>query len=109
MLTSILWGLCLVLAVVLIQIIYHVIKASKDPDVKIATDLRMSITRYHKYQRLYDEHWNIMKKYGSHSKEAEQFFKTQVLPNIDNHNEWRRYEDYRAMLQRKEIMEQISS
>ncbi|MCM1077777.1 MAG: hypothetical protein NC411_10505 [Bacteroides sp.] len=107
MLISILWGVGFVVAWVLVMIVYNIIKASKDPDVKTATNLQMSITKYKKYQRLYDEHWDIMMKHGADSKEAEDFFRTKVYPNIENPNEWRRYENYRSELQRKEMMEQI--
>lgn len=73
-----------------------------DPDVQAASKLRMSITRYRKYQKLYDAHWDVMMKFGVNSSEAEKFFVKEVYPNIPNLNEWRRYEDYRGTLQRKE-------
>lgn len=81
--------------------------ALKDPDVKVASALHMNIKRYKKYKKLYDEHWDKMMDYGSHSKEAEDFFRLYVMPNIDNPNEWRRYQDYRGMLKRKEHEEEI--
>ena len=109
MLSSILWGLGFVVAGVLIKVVYHAIKASKNPDVQAATDLQISITRFHQYQRLYDAHWDVMMKYGPNSSEAERFFAKEVYPHLTNLNEWRRYENYRAELQRKEMMEQISS
>lgn len=88
---------------------YQTIKAMRDPDVQIATDLHMSIKRYRKYQRLYDAHWEVMMKYGTNSREAENFFAKEVYPNLPNPNEWRRYQYYRAMLQQQEIMAQIQN
>ena len=109
MVKSVFWGLGLVLVGFIISWIYQTIKAMKDPDVQTASKLRMSVKRYRKYQRLYDAHWEIMMKYGPNSKEAERFFANEVYPNLPNPNEWRRYEDYRTVLQQQEIMSQIQN
>lgn len=101
------WGLGFVAAGFIIGLVYNMVKASKDPDVQAASDLRMTIGNYRKYKRLYDAHWEIMMKYGANSSEAERFFAKEVYPNLPNLNEWRRYEDYRALLQQQEMMDQI--
>ncbi len=96
-LTHIIWGVSSVLLAFLIIWIYYSLKALKDPDVQAASKLGMSITRFRKYERLYEEYWGVKMKYGLCSPEADAFFRTKVIPDIDNLKEWHKYEDYRAM------------
>ncbi len=99
--TSILCGLGFVLAGAVLFWLYESIKSKKDPDVQAASNLRMSVNRFRKYQRLYDEFFDCMMKYGVHSSIAEKKF-VEIFKQIDNPNEWKRYQDYRGMLQRRE-------
>lgn len=105
---GILWGVGLIVFAFVIGLVRSIIKASKNPDVQAASDLKMTIQNYRKYQKLYDEHWDVMMKYGANSREAEHFFNKSIFPQINNHNEWRRYQNYREELQRKEMMDQIT-
>lgn len=75
-------------------LIYEIIKATKDPDVIAASDLRMTVRRYKKYREWYDEHQRLMEQYGIESKEAEKYF-VSFFKKIKNPNEWRRYQAYR--------------
>lgn len=105
--TSIFWSLGLAITGGIIYWIYLSIKAAKDPDVTIASKLRMSISNYRIYERLYDAHWDVMMKFGPNSSEAEKFFAKEVFPNIPNPKEWQRYQEYRRLLQQKEQEEEI--
>lgn len=67
-------------------LIYNIIKAMKDPDVQNAADLRMSIIRFRKYERLYDEYYAFMQEHGIHSAASEKKFK-EIFNQIDNPNE----------------------
>lgn len=100
--TSLLTVIGVLIGGLLLYWLYETLKALKDPDVQIASDLRMSIKRYRKYQRLYDAHWEIMMKCGSNSREAENFFAKEVYPNLPNLNEWRRYQEYRSKVAQSE-------
>ena len=75
--------------------LYLCLKATKDPDVIAASDLRMSVSRYRLYRSLYDEMQNMYKKHGTSSESMEDFFRTQIFPKIKNQNEWRRYNNFR--------------
>jgi len=78
----------------------------KDPDVQIASDLRMSVKRYRHYQRLYDEYQSFMIEHGVHSQASEKKF-AEIFKQIDNPNEWRRYQTYREQKQRNEYMKEL--
>ena len=93
-LKGILWGLGAVLVYFIISWIIASIKATKDPDVKIATALGIPILRYRKYKEWYDEHERLMKQYGIESKEANEYFSS-FIDQIQNKNEWRRYQNFR--------------
>lgn len=107
--TWILYGLGVVLFTILVSIVYHWVKAMRDPDVQIATDLRMSVLRYRKYEKLYNDHWDIMMKFGSNSRESEQYFARVVFPELQklSMNEWRRYQSYREKLLQKQMLDEI--
>ena len=52
------------------------------------------LCRYKQYKVWYDEHMRLMQKYGIFSKEAEQYF-VSFFRQIENPNEWRRYQKMR--------------
>lgn len=103
---SILLGLVVVAVGAIAYWAYLSIKAVKDPDVQAASSLKMSITRFHNYQKLYDEYQAVMLKHGVHSAAAERKF-AEIFKQIDNPNEWRRYQAYREQKQRMEFMSEI--
>lgn len=79
----------------------------KDPDVHIASNLRMSIKRYRLYQKLYDEYQEFILEHGIESQASEKKF-VEIFKQIDNPNEWRRYQAFREQKQRNEYLQQIS-
>ena len=91
---SIFGGLFSLVAYFIMGVMTNWIKAMKDPDVQIASDLRMSVKRYRKYQRLYDEYAEFMDRHGTNSHASEEKFE-KIFKQIDNPNEWRRYQDFR--------------
>lgn len=76
------------------QFVVQFIKATKDPDIRTASSLGMSVTRYRWYRECYDKWQAAMTKYGTDSKEANAVF-DEFFPHIKNLNEWRRYQEYR--------------
>ena len=89
----------------------YFIAAIKDPNVRNASKLHMNVTRFKKYECLYNCLHEHMKKYGSESKETEEYFFKQVFPKLNNLNEFRRYCAYRLQQQRdvfKERMEELT-
>lgn len=106
---GILYGFGAVLFAILVSIVYHWVKAMRDPDVQIATDLRMSVLRYREYERLYNDHWDVMMKYGPNSKEGEHYFAKVVFPELQklNMDEWHRYQSYREELLQKQMLDKI--
>lgn len=103
---SILYGIGTVVLGFVIYWIYMSVKALKDPDVQIATNLRMSVKRYRHYERLYNEYQQFIEKHGVHSAASESKF-VEIFKQIDNPNEWRRYQEYRGALQREEFLNKI--
>lgn len=103
---SILYSICAVVVGVVVYWLYQTFKALKDPDVQIATDLRMSVKRYRHYQKLYDEYQEFMHTHGVHSAASEKKFR-EIFKQIDNPNEWRRYQAYREQMQRDEFMKEL--
>lgn len=87
-------GLISLVAYFLMTWTMAIIKALKDPDVQIASELRISIKRYRHYQHLFDEYQAYMDIHGVNSRASEEKFK-EILKQIDNLNEWRRYCKYR--------------
>lgn len=87
-----------IVAAVVVGILYFgwtVFKASKDPNVQTASTLRMTISRFKHYERLYDEYDEFMQKHGIDSHDSDEFFAKTIWPQISNPNEWRRYQQYR--------------
>lgn len=103
---SILGGIIAIFAGGIIWWIIETIKAIKDPDVQAASNLRMSISRYRLYKRLWDEYQEYMKVHGINSKESEEKFK-EIFKQVPNPNEWRRFGQYMEEKQRKEMMEKF--
>ena len=103
----ILYGFAAVGLGVIVMWLYYSIKAIKDPDVKAATDLRMTIGRYNLYKRLYEKHQSAMKEFGSFSSEADEIFAKEIYPKIPNPNEWRRFCDYQLKKQREEFRKEM--
>jgi hypothetical protein len=93
---------CLVFIVIVAlgSIITNIIKATKDPDVIVASNLKMDVRRYKQYREWYDEHQRLMSVYGIDSNEEQKFFLS-FFKQIKNPNEWRRYQDYRYQENRK--------
>lgn len=93
---ALIYGVCWTAVAIFIVWLYGFFKALKDPDVQNAADLKMSITRFKKYERLYNSYWNVMMKYGPNSQQADEYFTKHIWPKIDVPNEWRRYQNFRA-------------
>lgn len=87
--------------------IYNFFKASKDPDVKAASALHMTIGRYNLYKELFEKHQAAMSKYGIHSKEATEMFIKEINPRIPNPNEWRRFCEYQTKLEREKMFKEF--
>lgn len=94
-------SLIIIGVIFLLFFMYHSIKAAKDPNVKAASNLRMTINRFNLYTRLYDEHQDCLLKYGVESQEA-QLKGVEILKQVPNMNEWRRYCDYRSRMMQEE-------
>lgn len=103
---NVLYGIVVVVVGIILYWLFMTLKAMRDPDVQIATDLRMSVKRYRHYQRLYDEYQEFILKYGVHSQASEKKF-AEIFKQIDNPNEWRRYQAYREQKQRNEYLHEI--
>ena len=103
---NLLYGLCALVVGAVLYWLYLTAKALKDPDVQIASNLRMSIKRYRHYQRLYDEYQAFMLEHGAHSQASEKKF-LEIFKQIDNPNEWRRYQAYRDEKQREEYKNEL--
>ncbi len=103
---NLIYGIGAVVVGIILYWLYLTAKALKDPDVQIATDLRLSIKKYRHYQRLYDEYEDFMLKHGANSQASEKKF-IEIFKQIDNPNEWRRYQAYREQKQRNEYLHEI--
>lgn len=87
-------GIVAVIIGAVIMLLVNIIKATKDPDVIAASNLRMDVRRYKKYREWYDEHQRLMRQYGIDSKEEQEYFRS-FFKQIKNPNEWRRYQAFR--------------
>lgn len=105
---NLIYGIGAVIVGIILYWLYLTAKAMKDPDVQIATDLRMSIKRFRHYQRLYDEYEDFILKHGANSQASEKKF-IEIFKQIDNPNEWRRYQKYRLQIQQQELYKEILS
>lgn len=84
-------------------------KATKDPDVQAASDLRMNVFNYRHYRKLYDDYSKFMQQHGPSSKESDDYFVKTIWPQIKNPNEWRRYQQYRQEQYDAEYRERINN
>lgn len=89
--------------------IYNFIKASKDPNVKAASALHMTIGRYNLYKELFEKHQAAMSRYGIYSKEATEMFIKEINPRIPNPNEWRRFCEYQTKLEREKMFKEFEN
>lgn len=87
-------GIVAVVIGAVIMLLVNIIKATKDPDVIAASNLRMDVRRYKKYREWYDEHQRLMRRYGIDSKEEQEYFRS-FFKQIKTPNEWRRYQAFR--------------
>lgn len=87
-------GLVFLLVGFVVMFIVNTVKATKDPDVINAANLRMDVRRYKKYKEWYDEHQRLICQYGIDSKEEQEYFLS-FFKQIKNPNEWRRYQAFR--------------
>lgn len=87
-------GIVALVAGAVIMLLVNIIKATKDPDVIAASNLRMNVRRYRKYRDWYDEHQRLMRLYGIDSREEQEYFRS-FFKQIKNPNEWRRYQAFR--------------
>lgn len=93
-------GVFSLLAYIIMFWLSSIFKATKDPDVVAASDLRMPVFRYKQYREWYDKHMELMKTYGCDSKEANNYFNS-FFCKINTPNEWRRYQKYRYDMSHK--------
>lgn len=96
------YGLVLVGIYFIASWLWHIFKAADNPDVKAASALQMSVTRYRYYQSLYDEFDQVIKEHGSSSPYIDEYFQKHIFPKIKNMNEWRRYQKFRFVQGRDE-------
>ena len=87
-------GFVFLIVGIVIMFIANIVKATKDPDVIAASNLKMDVRRYKKYKEWYDEHQRLIKLYGIDSKEEQEYFLS-FFKQIKNPNEWRRYQSFR--------------
>lgn len=100
-------GVIAVVSGAIVWWIVGTIKSTKDPDVQAASNLRMSVSRFRLYKRLWDEYQEYTKEHGIHSQESEEKFK-EIFQQVPNPNEWRRFGQYMEDLQHKKMMEEIN-
>lgn len=98
---SILGGLIFIVIMAILTVVSNIIKAFKDPDVLAASELKMDVRKYKQYREWYDEHQRLMGTYGIDSKEEQEYFRN-FFKQIQNPNEWRRYQDYRFKKSREQ-------
>lgn len=79
-------GIYFIIGVVALFFLYNFVKNLSDPDVKEASNLRMSINHYRIYKKIFEEQMECHKK-GIMPPD-----RTSKIPNM---NEWRRYGEYR--------------
>lgn len=104
--TSIICGLVAVVVGLFCMWIYQTIKASKDPDVKEASTLRIPIARYRKYQEAEKKIQETYAKFGTSSNKANKIV-SEIISSLPNMNEWRRYSDFQEKKARNKTMDEI--
>lgn len=93
--TNIIFGLGAVVVGFILYWLYQTTKALIDPDVRIASELRIPINRYRLYKTLYNEYQAFMATHGANSLASERKF-AEIFKQIKHPDEWRRYQNYRA-------------
>lgn len=101
------WGIVFVLIGGFVGFIYHTKKSVKDPDVQTASNLKMSLTSFRKYQKLYDDYQEFMATHGVNSSDSEKYYLKNIFPQIKNQNEWRRYQNFREQKAQEERLNEI--
>lgn len=101
-------GISIIAAIAIFIFIRSFIKSLKDPDIRNASNLRMSVNNYRKYKEWFDKHQELMDKYGTDSKQAYEYFNS-FFQKIKNKNEWRRYQDFRFEETRKKRMDALKN
>lgn len=74
-------------------------KSMKDPDVKDASSIYMTVFRYRKYRDAYDKIQDIYKKHGTDSTYSLKKV-NEIISSLPNMNEWRRYCELRSQKQK---------
>ena len=87
--------------------LYCFIKATKDPEVLEASDLRMTITRYRKYKEANNRIQEIYRTHGTNSAQANKEVDL-IISGLPNMNEWRRFMDYQLRKQHDEMQKMIN-
>ena len=90
---SIIYGFIALFIGFFILFIYGYFKALKDPDVKEASKLGMMVTHYRKYVEADKKIQEIYDQYGSSSLKAQHLI-NEIICQLPNMNEWRRFSDY---------------
>lgn len=83
-------------------------KSIAKSDIKAAVTLGIPVMRFMHYQTLYNEYQDFMREHGANSQASEKKF-AEIFKQIDNPNEWRRYQDYRYGLFQQQIAEDTRS
>lgn len=86
------YGILAVVIFIVVLWIRETAKAAKDPDVIEASELRIPIYRYRKYQEAWDKIQAIYKAYGTDSQMSIKMV-NEIIESLPNLNEWRRYGD----------------
>lgn len=100
-------GFLFVGAFILIYWLYSFIKATKDPEVLEASDLRITITRYRKYKEANKKIQEIYRTHGTNSDHANKEV-DRIISGLPNMNEWRRFMDYQLRKQHDEMQKMIN-
>ena len=98
-------GVTIVLSIALALIFMWVreaFKASNDPEVIEASELRIDIRRYKKYKDMSERISKVYKEYGLNSPIAEKKV-NDIIKEAPNFNEFDRYQKYRMQKDREEI------
>ena len=86
------YGIIAVVIFIIILWVRETAKAAKDPDVIEASELRIPIYRYRKYQEAWNKIQTIYKQYGTDTPTSNKMVE-EIIRNLPNLNEWRRYGD----------------
>lgn len=96
-----------VVVLLLIVWIWGAVKAAKDPDVKEASYLRMTVKRYKIYKELWGEIQSVYKQNGTTSEDSYNKV-TEILKKVPNMNEWRAFGKRQEELSKKEFQDMLN-